>query len=183
MVASATANAVEPQEFPPLPFNDWGACPFECCTYREWTTKSPIPVFKRRDEQSDVAFDLRNNERVIAITGVVVTTKFGITEILKSMQAGYLPNGKSPVLSLSRGDRVYALHYAGEGSDVFWYKGRTYIDQISVPDNAWGDVPNMSNVNIISRPEYIWWAKIRNRAGKTGWTRRTEKFSNQDACG
>src|SRR5437773_1794841 len=24
---------------PELPYYDWGACPFECCTYREWIAK------------------------------------------------------------------------------------------------------------------------------------------------
>lgn len=178
---SATAIAGEPREVPPLPFHDWGACPFECCTYREWIAKAPITVFKKRDEK-DVAFQLSKNEHVLAITGVVVTHKPGITEILKPIQIGYLPNGKKKVLSLKPGEKIYSLHYAGEGNDVFWYKGKTYIDEVSVPDNGLGHIPNMNNIAIHSRPEFVWWAKIRNKAGETGWTRKTNLFGNQDAC-
>ena len=29
-----------------LPFRDVGACPFECCTYREWTANKPTVLLK-----------------------------------------------------------------------------------------------------------------------------------------
>lgn len=177
------ALAAGPQNGPHLPYLDWGACPFECCTYREWVAEAPITVFTKRDENSEVAFRLKKDEHVQAITGVVVTRKFGVTEILKPLELGFLPGGQKPMLSLKPTDIVYTLHYAGEGNDVFWYKGKTYMGEISVPDDAWGKAPNSDTVKVHSRPVYDWWAKIRNRAGQTGWTRKTDKFRNQDACG
>jgi hypothetical protein len=173
----------EAQEKPQLPYNDWGACPFECCTYREWVAESPIVVFKKRNEKSDVVFRLENGEAVQAVTGVVVTYQLGVTKIVKPIEIGYLPGGQKPMLSLKPDDVVYTLHYAGEGDDVFWYKGKSYRDQIAVPDNGWGDVPNSESVKVLSRPKNVWWVKVRNKAGKTGWTRKTDKFGNQDACG
>ena len=168
---------------PPMPYNDWGACPFECCTYRDWVANAPITAFKSRDEKGAIAFQIEIGERINAITGVVVTRKPGITEIRKADKYGYLPDGKEPVLSLEPGEVVYTLHYVGEGYDLFWYKGKVYTDQISVSDNALGNVPNSDTVKIRSRPVYDWWAKIRNRSGQIGWTRKTNKFDNQDACG
>jgi hypothetical protein len=44
---------------PRLPYLDWGACPFECCTYREWVAIAPIDVYKSRDEKSNVVFKLK----------------------------------------------------------------------------------------------------------------------------
>ena len=29
------------QSRPPVPFFDRGACPFECCTYRQWSVDKP----------------------------------------------------------------------------------------------------------------------------------------------
>jgi len=183
IIFSSLVLAGEAQNKPRLPYHDWGACPFECCTYREWVAKVPVTVFRDRNEKGAVAFHLKKNERVHAITGVVVTHKVGVTEIIKPIEIGYLPSGEKAMLSLKPKDVVYTLHYAGEGHDVFWYKGKTYVDQISVPDNAWGDVPNSQTVKVLSRPEYDWWAKIRNHAGQIGWTRQTDKFGNKDACG
>lgn len=175
LFVSIASMAGEPPEGPPLPFHDWGGCPFECCTYRDWIATAPVTVFKKRDEK-EIAFRLRKNERVLAITGDVVTHEAGVTEIIKPLEIGYPRNGKERVLSLKPGEKVYALHYAGEGNDVFWYKGKTYIDEVVIPGDDW-------SVKIHSRPRYVWWAKIKNKAGKTGWTRRTDLFGNQDACG
>lgn len=171
------------QEKPTLPHLDWGSCPFECCTYREWIATAPIKVFKSRDKNSAIAFQLHAGEKALALTGVIVTHKLGVTEITKPIEVGYLPKGRKPMLSLKPKDVVYTLHYAGEGNDVFWYNGKTYQDQIAVPDNAMGDAPNSETFKVLSRPEYDWWAKVRNNYGQTGWTRETKKFENQDACG
>lgn len=177
------ASSGQAQDKPPLPYHDWGACPFECCMYREWVTKSPITAFKNRDEKSVVEFQLQKGERVLALTGVVVTHKFGVIEILRPIEVGYLPNSRKPMLSLKPKEVVYALHYAGEGQDLFWYKGKVYQDNIAAPVNAGGEMPNVAIVKILSRPAYDWWARIRSKTGKTGWTRETDKFGNQDKCG
>jgi hypothetical protein len=180
---SGVALAGEGPEKPAIPYYDWGACPFECCTYRTWIARVPVTIFTSRNEKSDVAFVLKKGERVRAITGVVVTYKFGVTKITQSVQIGYPLKGDKPVLSLAPGETLYTLHYVGEGSDLFWYKGSTYIDQISVPEHAWGQIPNADNVKVFSRPRYSWWAKVRNKSGQVGWTRKTDQFDNQDACG
>jgi hypothetical protein len=183
MFCSSLARPCAAQEKPRLPYHDWDACPFECCIYREWVAEEPITVFKERNEKGAIAFHLKKNERVRAITGVVVTHRIGVTEIIKPIEIGLLPSGGKPMLSLKPGDIVYTLHYAGEGYDLFWYQGKTYVDQIFVPDSARGDVANSPSVKVHSRPVYDWWAKLRNRAGQIGWTRKTDKFANQDACG
>ncbi len=179
---AGSAVAQQGQEKPPLPYYDWGACPFECCTYREWEAVKPVTAFKTRSARSSAAFQIKKGQRVQGVTGVVVTTKYGITRILKPVQIGYTSPGKSPELSLSPGDVVYTLHYQGEASDLFWYHGKTYSDQISVPENAWGNVPYHEVLRVESRPKYAWWVKVKNRQGMVGWSKETEAFAHMDSC-
>lgn len=177
--ASGEVIASEFGDKPRLPYHDWGACPFECCTYREWIANEPITVFKNRDERGEVAFRLKRNERVNAVTGVVITQRAGVVEILKPMRTGYNPERNDPVLLLKPGEIVYPLHYAGEGNDVFWYKGKTYVGETAINYND----EREALYRVRSWPDYVWWVKVRNLAGKTGWTRKTDQFGNRDACG
>lgn len=73
--ASSSAQAQ-----PSLPFYDWGACPFEGCTYRRWEAVKPVTVtgWDRRY----VAFTIKSKEWVRGITGVVITTRPGISKVL-----------------------------------------------------------------------------------------------------
>ena len=107
------------------------------------------------------------------MTGVVVTHKFGVTEILKPVKIGYTVTSEVPLLSLNPGDIIYSYHYAGEGFQVFWYQGKTYTDDISISNSV--------SFKTISSPSYLWLAKVRSRAGKIGWTEKTSYFSNQDS--
>src|SRR5947208_17187007 len=68
-------------EGPPLPFEDDGACPFEGCTYRAWTTNMPVRVLTERRQDAPVAFELPKGARVTALTGVVVTVVPGIVQL------------------------------------------------------------------------------------------------------
>ena len=40
------SRAAENTEQPKLPYYDWGACPFECCTYQDWTAIKSIRVME-----------------------------------------------------------------------------------------------------------------------------------------
>jgi hypothetical protein len=170
------------QEKPPLPYYDWGACPFECCTYREWSTNRPVAAHKSRSNNSPAVFHVEKSQKVQGVTGVVITKEFGVTKILKPTQIGYTKTSKSPELSLRAGEVVYTLHYLGEAYDLFWYRGKTYSDQISVPEDAFGSVPFSEDLRVESRPKTEWWVKIRSEQGKVGWSKETEAFDHMDAC-
>jgi hypothetical protein len=166
--ASSSAQAQ-----PSLPFYDWGACPFEGCTYRRWEAVKSVTVWTGRDRRH-VAFTIKPKEWTRGITGVVITTRPGVSKILVKMTLG----NKAKV-ALAPGDLLYTLHYLGEGFDLFWFRGKTYSDQIS------GDVdpdppPPGTEIQIISRPEYVWWVKVRNAKGQVGWTDQTDRFTNMD---
>jgi hypothetical protein len=80
---SVAATAQKPLK---LPFLDWGACPFECCTYRDWVASENMTAYSSRDENSTAVFKIKQNETVKAITGVVVTRQAGLVDILKTVK-------------------------------------------------------------------------------------------------
>lgn len=176
---SAAENA---RERPPLPYLDWDACPFECCTYRDWIANAPLKVYETRSVKGKVVFEVKQGESVRGVTGVVITHHYGVSKVLKPITLGYPLKGDKPVLSLQPGELLYTLHYLGEGVDLFWYKGNLYSDQISARDPDTDPPPPDLNVQVISVPQNNWWVKIQNRNGKTGWSRETEKFDKMDAC-
>src|SRR3954464_4983659 len=73
-------------EGPPLPFEDDGACPFEGCTYRAWTTNMPVRVLTERRQDAPLAFELPKGARVTAVPGLVLTVVPGIFELTAASQ-------------------------------------------------------------------------------------------------
>ena len=149
---------------PKTPYEDQGACPFECSTYRTWVAKRDIVIRKDMNEKSPVVFKVRKGEKVTGITGVVVTTTPGVAKVIKATNI----DGEQANV----GDTVYVLTYSGEGVYKIWYKGKTVVDM---------DI--MGDIEIINTPKSIWWVKIKNNKGQIGWTSQSEDFGNQDACG
>jgi hypothetical protein len=54
-----------------------GACPGEGCVYREWVANRAVVIRVDRRPAAGVAFQVKNGEKVTAVTGVVVTLKAG----------------------------------------------------------------------------------------------------------
>ncbi len=170
------------QEKPPLPHYDWGACPFECCTYREWKANQDVVAYSDHKNGASVAFTIQKGEWVAAETGVVITTKAGITKVLKPFKLGYQEGQNVPSIDAKPGDILYTLHYAGEGFDLFWFKGKKYTDQIASNKPTPVPPPPEFNVQVISRPEADWWVRVKNKKGQTGWIKNPPYFENADAC-
>jgi hypothetical protein len=122
-----------------------------------------------------VAFEVAKGEWVQGITGVVITTRLGTSKVIEAMTLG-----DNPSVSVSSGDILYTLHYVGEGYDLFWFNGKTYSDQIAGDKPDPDPPPPHLKIQILSRPKYVWWAKIKNRKGDVGWTDQTNRFANVD---
>jgi hypothetical protein len=43
--------------------------------------------------------------------------------------------------------------------------------------------PGTCNGTIVEKPEQVWWIRLSNLSGVTGWTREAAKFDNKDAFG
>lgn len=162
------------QDAPPDPYESWGVCPFECCTYRAWTATADVPVHATRSEQSAVLFHLHPGEQLDALTGVVVTEHPALIQVERAVRDGYVAGNRAPQLSLQPGDRVYMLTPLGEGAYLFWYKGKVYEA---------GSIDMQGNPGIEGKGMTLtWWKQVRNKAGQTGWT-TSRDFGNVDACG
>jgi len=165
--------AAKAQEQPPANYENWGVCPFECCEYRDWTASADIPVHESRSDKSPVVFKLHAQEKLHALTGVVVTEKAGIVRINKAVQDGYVKGSATPQLTFKAGDIVYMLTPLGEGSYLFWYRGKVYTSSIEL-----AAMPGVDGKDAIM----TWWKQVENKAGKRGWT-TSNNFGNADACG
>ena len=158
---------------PPNPYESWGVCPFECCTYREWTADAEIPVHEKRSAQSRILYRLHAGERVDALTGVVVTRNPAPIHVDHAVKDGFTDASDRPRLSFKPGDVVYMLAPLGEGFYLFWYQGKVYRSGSEL-----AALPGVEG----KRMTLTWWKQVRNKAGKTGWT-RSDRFQNTDACG
>jgi hypothetical protein len=150
---------------PRIPFIDRGACPFECCTYRRWDVKLPTVVRSAMSDSAPIAFRLKRGERVRGLTGVVITTTPGKLRVLKDTTLSEK--------NLRAGDELYLLTYLGEGFSKIWFNGTIFE----------GDPYEPATYKTIQEPKATWWVKVRNRAGKIGWSRQSENFGNMDECG
>ncbi len=157
------------QQKPPSYYEDFGACPFECCTYREWVVVKPTVFYKNRDTKSPIIFRTQKGEHITGLTGVVITLKLGKAIMKRSFVLGDEKNK----IQAKRGDVLYLLHYEGEGCYKFWLRGRIISEQIYSDDF----------IPILSEPKTVWWVKVKNRKGQIGWSLQPENFGNIDACG
>ena len=155
-----------------LPFRDVGACPFECCTYREWTANKPTVLLKNMSDNSPAVFKVKKGEKVQAIDGIVITIKAGTGRALSDTNLSY-DDEKNIVRSVSikKGERVLVLTPIGEGFYKIWYKGLIL--------QAGMDSPQFKT---LIEPKYVWWVKVKNRKGKSGWTKLTKNFDDMDSC-
>lgn len=158
---AAQAHAT-PRRAPPDPYIDKGACPFECCTYRDWTTKKQVTLLDRPQGKVKTA-DIPAGVVVRGMTGEVISHPLAVTAIRAFEDT-----------PIRKGGTYYLLHYAGEGFWSAWYRGRVY--SIDMSDYREDTEPMRSF-------KADWWVKLRSRAGKTGWVLNTGQFDNMDSCG
>lgn len=175
-VAAARAG-----EIPPKIYIDKGACPFECCTYRDWTVTADTALFDKPDGTIQVD-TVRKRETVKGVTGDVYVhpTPFTVA----------FPHGRFHV-----GDTAYLLTYEGEGVSKVWLNGTISEEEVYfIGDKQdWGyqDGRRVTCMHPTAQcwghfekeNESDWWVLIKTARGKQGWTKQTDHFGNKDACG
>ncbi len=167
---------------PPTHFEDYGACPFECCTYRRWSVNADTVLYKQRDKSSGVAFRVKKGDHVIGLTGVVITLKVGKAIIKKATTIGITKRK----IRVNAGDVLYLLHYEGEGIYKIWFRGRIYENEMPTAPGLDTKTPIAQReefIHVVSEPDYIWWVKVKNRLGRIGWSKEDKNFGDMDACG
>src|ERR671927_1199670 len=101
------AAAAQSQTRPPRNYEDRGACPFECCTYRAWTVKEDTAFYRTRSNKSARLFGARKGERVTGLTGVVVTLEPGRAVVRRAATYGGGAAGRK--VRVRPGDVLYLL--------------------------------------------------------------------------
>ena len=166
MILSVFAGQVSAQSLK-LPYKDVGACPFEGCEYRKWTANKGTIIYKEMRDGSPVAFKVKAKEQVTGVTGVVMTEKAGVAKALKPAKV-YANVGKYSI-TVKAGETLQILHYQGEGFYLAWYKNKFYT--LDTTEN---------NFKIVKEPVDVWWVKIKNSKGQTGWTKLADNFDGKD---
>lgn len=199
LVLAAVAGAGRPAaaDGPPLTdgwYVDEGACPFEGCTYRDWTVEADTVLYSR-PWSARSAGTARAGGSVKGLTGIVYTRPVPI-EVAHSIDyETYEMNVGLVTLNLVPGQTIYLLTYQGESFYLAWFKGRLLSLEPSagmmteLPDDGWG-VSNCRPPTAScwwqvppgrQRYESVWWAQIQLPDGTRGWTRQLRNFGNIDA--
>lgn len=180
--SAASSNSGEASDVVLETYVDRGVCPFECCTYTEWTARDSLRVYAAEGDSSTVAFTLAPGERFTGITGNVHLDPPGLvvardTVLLNQEMAG------GPVV-LMPGDTVQVLSPIGEGFFNLLHEGRVVEGAGFWGFNAMENLEAQGE--LLREPEWEWWAQVRNAEGETGWLNMSTvpgQIGGVDACG
>jgi len=164
---------------PPIPFDEPGACPFQCCTYREWSVDWGTDIRTDRRDDAPVAFHVELNDTVTALTGVVTTTKIGRATASRQVSVG------ANRVTVAAGQPIYLLRSVGSGDWRIWINGQTDEQYIGSPAYCASgqQASDACAITVVEQPENVWWVNVRDAQGREGWTREVDHFGNIDACG
>jgi hypothetical protein len=149
-----------------------GACPFECCTYRQWTAREPIPVVAEERGVGAPIFTIPAGTAFRADSGNVHLTGIALVAVADSVRdADYWAFGP--------GDTLIVLDYIGEGHYNVWHDG-----EVQDVAGFWGAERMPLVASLIGNYEAQWWVHVTMPDGRTGWFRNDppRPVDGADAC-
>jgi hypothetical protein len=160
---------------PALPYYDWKACPFEGCTYGEWTARKATVVYDTWEQKRRQVASLAVGEKVVGLTGVVITFRPGTIRVDRDL----------PEAGLQRGDKILTYTYKGEGFASAWFKGRFY-SEFDISFTKWPDGGGCGGAHCAATytdlGKITWWVQVRLSTGKMGWVDMTgAEFDGMDS--
>ena len=182
---------------PPLE-NGWyvsrDTCPGECCSFGTWTATEMTALYEEPRGRHKTRV-LTKGEIFEALSGNVYSVPLAIDVVYttSSVEAYFVPSDQaSSPTHLKAGQRIYLLHYVGEGFRSAWIESR--LAQIYVMDlvefsggpsspirscqtpsaQCWWSVPEDS-----IQAESQWWVNLRLVNGSEGWTQDWKHFTGQ----
>ena len=167
-------------------FTRWGACPFECCVYRDWLAEAPVIVRTRPDSTAAVATTIPAGARFEADSGFVRITSAQLVVVTDSVPTWRVTgrSGMGEQDTLLPGDTLLVLDYQGEGhffvtDGSVVYSGEQFWEE---PED-WKPDGNARGRAFGSR-DSEWWALVRAPDGTRGWIDAyASRLGNVDACG
>jgi hypothetical protein len=169
-LAQQSSSKTDP---PALPVIDENACPFEGCTFGEWTVTKDTTLYNSwRPNRSPVG-KLTKGEKVTGLTGVYITNKPDTVRVTSDI----------PALALKRGDTIFRYMYRGEGFADIWANGKWMkeMDGTFIAEKEMGGCLRDCSAKVIEVGDKEWWVQIRTKAGQVGWVKADDNFSGMDA--
>jgi hypothetical protein len=157
---------------PPENYIAKNACPFECCTFREWTVEQDTDLVAAPGSTQMVG-KARKGSQVKGLTGEVHLTPEPVYVVW-------------PGAGIPQDTIAFVLDNQGEGFANVWTRGKIVSVFVGVAkycfhpsESCWGEeiAPEAT------RRKPVWWVKVRLANGVVGWTDHHEHFGNMDACG
>jgi hypothetical protein len=139
------------------------ACPFEGCTFGEWSVLKNAMVHEAPNKNSKVVTTL--------IAGSVITVETGVIYVTPGRA---IVTGKPyrTASSINPKEEVLLLDYIGEGYSRIYQGGIYYETKIAREKNQCKDNPNWRYcwVEVIEEPIVKWWVKVKDKKiEKNGW--------------
>lgn len=170
----AQNSSTPPKTDPPaLPVIDYGACPFEGCTFGEWTVTKETTLFDSWKRGRAAIGKLEKDEKVAGLTGVHITNKPDAIRVLSDI----------PALSLKRGDTILRYMYRGEGFADIWANGKWFkeADCSFIAEKEIGGCSRDCSAKVIENGDKEWWVQVRTKSGQLGWATAEDNFDGMDA--
>lgn len=181
VAAVSGSYAATPTAQPPKSLISEGACPFECCTYREWSVLADTPLLEKPKNGSRVVGNALIGAKVQGLTGIVIVTEPGKIKVLK-------PHTGESAKTYKPGEIVWVYTELGEGFFKVWHNGEMYeekaffmyqdiggFDTCVDDGTCWGER--------IGFPKSVWWVQVKTNDGIIGWSLSHQSFGEMDACG
>ena len=158
---------------PSVPYIEKNRCPFECCRFGVWVTRTPLHAYQSEGDTSTPAFSIPQDDTLVAETWNLHIERVGTVLVTK------------PLLDFKAGDTLSATHCADEGNFEVWHEGKRFDVEVfwktlygpGEDDSGSEEHQDSAGVSgiMITRPLVIWWVKVRNKVGDTGWLRLANK--------
>ena len=150
-----------------------GACPFECCMYRECTARAAIAPRAQPRDSAPAGFTLQPGEVFSADSGNVYVTSAQLVVVTDSV-------GDAHYWSFSPGDTLVVLDHVGEGHFSVWQDGK-----VQDTEGFWWPGRQPAVADTIGTWKTEWWVHATRSDGRSGWfiADNSIQFDNADACG
>lgn len=158
---------------PSLPVVSESVCPFEGCTFREWSVEKDTTLFSTWQDGRHQVGEVKGGEKVQGLTGVYITRQ----------PDRFLAMQPIPQLSLNVGDVVLQYGEWGEGYADLWARGVWHKDY------DWGTTEDGhlvladDNLKLVRKGIKEWWVQVKRADGLTGWAIANGNFGHMDRLG
>ncbi|MGA3286130.1 MAG: hypothetical protein ABSD46_01745 [Bacteroidota bacterium] len=144
-----------------------GACPFECCQFGRWITRSPLDVYNKEGDTSSLLFNICPGDTLTALNGYLHITRPGLVVVKKTID------------TLQIGDTLLVLGYFGEGTYSAYYKKSEITVTAFWPDPYYAESSDDSTYagRMLVSPQMTWWVNIEDRHARKGWIRLVNRES------